>query len=504
MLMRPLHAPWLLIGLLFLCPQQGWAQQPPQIQWEECLGGPETNEGGIVIPTNDHGFLVVASEMGFGWDGLVVKLNSDGDVQWQHIFGGNTDDELVCGIQTSTGEYLLAGYTRYHDIEDVWVIKLSDTGQLLWERTYGGTDGEWAYDIREGLGGSHIIAAYSRSADGDVGGNNGGGDIWLFAINDMGDIQWSRAYGGSSTDMPGKLIPQENGNLFLLGTTNSTDGDVSFNHGGWDAWGLWLSATGELISERTYGDTLNEGFNDALLLGNGHYMVAGGLSTNDGLSDAWLVELDSNWGLVGEWTYGGTGSEGFGCIRQHPGGGFALLGTTSSSDGDVVGYHGGWYDAWLVRVSDSGELLWQRPMGGTGDDRGGSMSVLPDGGYIMCALSNSSNGDVASSVHSGYDIWVAKLGPEGVGIEEHAAPEVMLYPNPASGVVQLRAAQAFSGQPRCALLDAQGRKVLSTVPVQPLASDACTLDLTGVAPGHYVLRVQDGREVRCLPLVVAH
>jgi hypothetical protein len=94
--------------------------------------------------------------------------------------------------------------------------------------------------------------------------------------------------------------------------------------------------------------------------------------------------------------------------------GYVIAGWASSYDGDVLNNHTSFVwieDAWILNV-DSGGILWQTCLGGSGDD--GAYSIIPtrDGGYAVCGLTQSSDGDFYG-YHDSSDAWVAKLSSKG-------------------------------------------------------------------------------------------
>ena len=114
-----------------------------------------------------------------------------------------------------------------------------------------------------------------------------------------------------------------------------------------------------------------------------------------------------------EWqhTYGGSSSEGAMSMDQTSDGGTIVIGTTTSSNGDVTLPHGA-IDLWLIKLDSLGNLQWQKTMGGTSNDFGTAVKVASDGGYIITGSTYSNNGDVSGN-NGGYDVWVVKTNAAG-------------------------------------------------------------------------------------------
>ena len=129
------------------------------ILWQKCLGGSSEDKAYSVIESDDHGFVVSGTTISTdgnaisnhgGMDMLVVKLDSIGNIVWQHCFGGSSEDFMNCSVKDDNGSYLFSGYTQSNDFDvtnnqgtaDIWIVKLNDSGLLEWQKCVGGTDYE--------------------------------------------------------------------------------------------------------------------------------------------------------------------------------------------------------------------------------------------------------------------------------------------------------------------------------------------------------------------------
>jgi uncharacterized repeat protein (TIGR01451 family) len=151
---------------------------------------------------------------------------------------------------------------------------------------------------------------------------------------------------------------------------------------------------------------------------SGGYLIGCSTSSSDfdivgghGGLDIWLSRLDSLGNVIWKNCYGGSGNETLGSVTQIGDEGFILIGTTSSNNGDVLGNHG-LVDIWVVRLDMSGNVVWQKCFGGTSEDYGSFIDPTHDGGFILTGKTNSNNGDI-TGLHGSFDIWVAKLTSSG-------------------------------------------------------------------------------------------
>jgi len=294
---------------------------------------------------------------------------------------------------------------------DFWVVKLSSTGSLQWQKCLGGSRDDSAHSIQQTSDGGYIVAGFTDSNDGDVSGNHGGWDVWVVKLNSTGSLQWQKCLGGSDWDYAHSIQQTSDGGYIVAGWTWSNDGDVSGNHGGLDVWVVKLSSTGTLQWQKCLGGSGWDGASHAQQTSDGGYIVS---MSNDGdVSgyDFWVVKLSSTGSLQWQKCLGGSGWDYARSIQQTSDGGYIVAGHTESNDGDVSGNHGG-LDVWVVKLSSTGSLQWQKCFGGSGWDGAHSIQQTSDGGYIVAGHTESNDGDVSGN-HGGWDVWVVKLNSTG-------------------------------------------------------------------------------------------
>ncbi len=353
------------------------ATAQPLLQWQKALGGTASDYANDIQQTADGGYVLtggtssnngdVAGHHGNG-DVWVAKLDNAGSLQWQKSLGGSAPDVGYSIRQTTDGGYIVAGYTGsnngnvsgYHGLRDAWVVKLDNTGAVQWQRCLGGSVYDEAYSVLQTADGGYMIAGYTGSTNGDVSGNHGIYDAWIVKLNSTGVLQWQKCIGGSGSDFAYAIQPTSDGGFAVVANTQSNDGDVSGNHGNWDIWALKLDAAGVLQWQKCLG---------------------------------------------------GSGADQGYSLLQSSDGGYAIAGYTGSTNGDVSGNHGA-QDGWVVKLSNMGSLQWQKCLGGTLADQTYSIVQSADGNYIVAGLVKSNNGDVGGN-HGGDDAWMVELGPTG-------------------------------------------------------------------------------------------
>lgn len=348
-------------------------------------------------------------------------------IEWQKFYGGTKDDDVISIRQTSDGGYIFIGdsdsnngdLTSNNGKKDFWVVKSNPLGAIQWQRSLGGSQDEEAHSIRQTADGGYIIAGETNSNDGDVTGNHGGTDAWIVKLNQNGDLVWQKTYGGSNSDSANFIEPTGDGGYIVAGDSNSNNGDLTQNKGSYDAWVFKISSDGTLEWQKNYGGTAYEGAEYIQNTSDGGYIVAatttsnnGDLTSNHGDFDYWFIKLNSAGNIEWQKTYGGTGMDQPYAIHQTLDGGYIASGRSNTpNNGDVTGNHGQ-FDYWIVKVSNTGDLIWQKSLGGTNSDYGRFSQPTLDGGYIVAGYSNSNNGNVSGN-NGGFDCWIAKLNETG-------------------------------------------------------------------------------------------
>ncbi len=213
------------------------------------------------------------------------------------------------------------------------------------------------------------------------------------------EIVWQQCIGGSNDDNVHDIINFEGGYL-LAGATDSNDGDVSFSHGGWDAWLVKLDSIGNIIWEKTYGGTEGDGWGYIFPTPDGNYYLVGASGSSDGdigydpypgSNDVWIGKIDSLGNLLWEKIIGGNMIDLIHSGTLTNDGGIVIFGYTGSQDGDVsVNY--GMYDMWMVKLNSDGDIEWDKSFGTDSFDWGIDIIQTNDGGFLIGGISTNGSG----------------------------------------------------------------------------------------------------------------
>ncbi len=368
--------------------------------------------------------------------GLKVNLTAQvPTIQWEKSFGGSMNDRGYSICNGSNGDFIIAGTTESSDgdisinkgFSDLWLIRIDSTGNLIWEKTLGGRDDEEACTVLKTYDGGYIILGETTSNDSDVSGLHmpnpfiHSSDGWLVKTDSSGIIQWQKCIGGTDLDFGRDLTICLDSNYLITERIESSDGDVTNFHGGYDDyWLAKIDQSGNITWGNAFGGNSDDYPTCCTQTTDGNYIISGCSLYNfggyhgppgAGGGDIGLVKVDSSGNKIWSKCYGGTGGECARSIIPADNGGFFLVSENSSFDGDISTFYGD-LDFWILYSDINGSIIWEKSYGGSGFDRPFQIIKSSDGGLVITGFTNS-NDQWVSNNHGNDDFWVLKLDSLG-------------------------------------------------------------------------------------------
>jgi hypothetical protein len=289
---------------------------------------------------------------------------------------------------------------------------------IQWQKSLGGSSDDYGFNVQQTADGGYIVAGMTNSTDGDLSGNHGDYDYWIVKMSNTGMIQWQKTLGGSAYDVAFSIQQTADGGYIVGGETNSIDGDITINHGDYDCWIIKLNATGKIQWQKTFGGAFEDVALSVQQTTDGGYILAGYTGSTDG-------DVTSNQGGFDYWVIKldaigtiqwektlGGAAADFAFSVQQTTDGGYMVGGYSNSADGDVSGNHGSYDYWIVKMNVTGAIEWQKTLGGTYFDEAQSIQQTADGGYIVAGNTDSSDGDV-SGYHGSFDYWIVKLNTTG-------------------------------------------------------------------------------------------
>jgi len=427
-----------------------------QEQWNLTLGGTGDEEMVFVRQTADGGYILIGNTDSYGavssniW---FVKVDSNGNIQWNNTFPGIGQDKASSVSQIPSG-YIIGGYTTSYGVRYSvsWLVKTDTKGEVQWRNTIRGSIGD-EHSIQQTRDGGYIIAGITQV---DV--NHS--DFLLVKTDSNGTEQWYRTFGGVSHEFSPSVRLSQDGGYILGGRTFSfDDGDywlIKTDEDGNMQWDRRFKGHGLDSFQQTpdggyiiKGDSYNppiiktdsngneqwdiriewDELNSVLQTGNGGYILAGIFN-----SKLLLVKLMAEGSvLTAQFTYdpgnpGANQTITFDASASHDPYGNITYYQWDLGDGSYVNTtqrtvthsydKGGNYIVGLTVTGNNDEvssitreitvqqlappiIRWDKTFGGWGDDRAYSLEHTSDGGYILAGTTGS-------------DFWLVKTDAGGV------------------------------------------------------------------------------------------
>ena len=323
-------------------------------QWQRTIGGSGQDELLCAFQTKDGGYILGGSsssnpptisikpdaksiattkadlfnksEKSRGnMDYWIVKLDKQGDIEWQKTYGGQYADVLRSMEQTTDNGYILAGYSNSpisgdktvnnKGIGDFWILKISDTGEIQWQNTYGAEGDDQPYVIHQTIDGGYIVGGNSNSKNAltTMGGIvSNGTDYWVVKLDPDGEVLWSKTYDFGKVDILTSLVENKDQTYLIGGYAQSEnkrprEGIVGKamnmvnkeKDGVNDYIALKIDEKGEELWKRTVGSAGEDILRKLVETRDGGYLMAGTSNSRAskdkngsiGGNDFWVVKL---------------------------------------------------------------------------------------------------------------------------------------------------------------------------------------------------------------------
>ena len=406
----------------------------PSIEWSSTYGGSFADVPRTVLAVPGGGYLVAGSSLsddddisnnnGKG-DGWLIRIDALGNLLWQMSYGGEFQDEIKKIIPANDGGYLIAGYRSQNVAigsipkitSDFWVAKINDTGIIVWEQNFGNTGSESIVDVAATNDG-YLLLGNSDSPEFSSTRYRGQTDPVLLKINNTGQQQWVRRWGGAQNDFATGLQILNNGRIVVSGYADSK---YNNHHGAMDGWLTYLNANGQLVWSKFFGGSLDDQLH-SVSAGPGNQIYAAGfsyskdqdLSANNGRKDAWLIRVNTSGDLIWSANYGGNGHDAFNKILIKDNSVYAA-GYTWSFD-QVTTPSLGLKDAWLTSIDISGIQNWEATYGGDLSEELFSFDFTEDNGLLLAGPTQTKYNGMVEQNNGLEDFFLIRL--EGSGPTE--------------------------------------------------------------------------------------
>lgn len=261
--------------------------------WAKTIGGPNDDHGGLLKLTDDGGYILAGSTVGFGASNrnlLIVKLDSLGNFSWATTIGWYWHSSSSAIIETADKGYIVTGSSWSFGSNDLCPIicKLDSLGNSLWTRQIGPgvypADANHANDLIEISNGDLFFVGFTEEYSA-----GGARDCFLSKFNSTGTHLWTKTWGGAGNDDALSIVLNSDNKIVIAGETQS------YGAGSSDIFLSKFDTAGTHLWSRTIGGTGFDYGNSMVLAGDAGYTISG-YTDSFGVSDTFdiiLVKCDS-------------------------------------------------------------------------------------------------------------------------------------------------------------------------------------------------------------------
>lgn len=343
-------------------------------------------------------------------------------LQSLQLFGGSDEDIAHAIIATQDGGFAVLGNTKSIDgdlneknlpVSDLLLIKYTAAATPEWHATFGGSLDDRGHSLVQLSDGGYALLGYSMSQDGDASVNQGQHDNWVIRTDASGQLLWEKSFGFSGHDHAYNIIATQDGGLLFNGFLDVTSsagqgtsfqkGSSSARHGVGEFWVHKINLAGEIEWRQYFGGTNNDRSYDAVQTSAGDYIIVGTSESDDvditnphGGYDVWVIKLNQSGQVIWERSFGGSEYDAANAVVLDQTENIYVFGNTFSGDQDISSPLGH-SDMWLISLNQNGDLLSERNFGGSGFDVGRDLAFAPNGALWLVGYSQSEDIDFSTN-----------------------------------------------------------------------------------------------------------
>jgi hypothetical protein len=436
-----------------------------------------------VKPVSTGGFIVAVQkrQSSSAYDVGGLRVDANGNIIWQMMWGGNGSEEVYEVIETSDGGFLFSGRSNSFGLAGAMLLKTNSAGTVLWRKVYHGRLGASYCSAKEVPAGGYVLASQIHDTI-----NSYINHIMLVRTDINGDTIWTSTFGapGAGGEEPRDLEVCADGSFLISGRT------YNFSAGITDVFLAKADANGNFMWAKVYGGYASELTFDTDITSDGGFIVGGWTeSFGPGVNNYYLIRTDSLGDTLWTVVTGSVGGDFIYGIAQTPDGGFIAAGgsypTTSSN-----------YVIYVIKTNAGGY---------TGCNKTGTPTIVSNAplqaSHLPVFYYSGNIGITApftvSNITLGSSYYCSNVG---IGESSSAAASVAVYPNPADDRITLSSSMPVNDA-TISVVNAVGEVVYHEYNFRGMQTSIST---AGFANGVYAVIVASDESTSSHKIIVRH
>ena len=359
-----------------------------ELQWNRTWGGNKSEMPRALISDSSNNIYIAGHTESFGAglnDLFLVKYNSSGDLQWNHLWGGKEQDFGKALVLDSSDNIYIAGttYSFGPGSNAICIVKYNSSGHLQWNQTWGGIESERCGEIALDSSDNIYIAGTTTSF------GAGMNDICIVKYNSSGHLQWNQTWGGIESEVCGEIALDSSDSIYITGK--------NYSSGETDVHLIKYDHTGNEVWNHTWGITGGTGDNRIVLDSSNNIYIGGTITKSIPLDfSIYLVKYNSSGMRLWNQTWNNSDEDVLQDISIDSLDNICITGeTTISDEGSML----------LLRYDSLGSLISYNNWGGFGAAVGFGIDLDSSDNIYIGGMINSFSG-------GGADLFIVKFVEE--------------------------------------------------------------------------------------------
>lgn len=373
---------------------------------------------------------------------LIVVSPLWAHAQWdiidQKVIGGNRDASFGKYLKSNEGGYYYYFNSAVQTSGNITVEshgssffvfrKYSNSDELVWEKSFGGSNMDNIIDAKEVEDGLVLFIQSTSPIGGmkevqEYGDNHG----WVVKIDYEGNIIWQKSFGGSEANLCMGIVVDDDQNLYFGFRSSSPISGTRTAElkGFFDYWVVKTDELGNVIWDKSFGSEGFDGLLDIDILSDGTVVLLGRSNSDISMDksedsysvfgrDIWVVAINKEGELLWDRTIGGEGDQSISWLLTLDNEIFVAANSSSDISGNREVPRKGVNDIWLIKLDNEGKILLQKSYGGNEQEGIGGIISLDEDHLLLMANSNSNQSiDKSENSRGSFDFWPIIIDKNG-------------------------------------------------------------------------------------------